>query len=121
MRTRQKWVGIIVVLAALLCASAGVGHAWGGGHGFDGHGFDGHGFHHGFRDFGGVHRFGVPRIGIGISPFWWPYGGAYPYPYAYPPVVVAPLPYMPRPYHTRREDKPEAQPARRKDTRTPVR
>jgi hypothetical protein len=92
MRTKQKWVGIIVVLAALLFASAGVGHAWGGGHGFGGHGFGFHGFHHGFHHFGGFHRFGGPRIGIGIGPFWGPYWGAYPYPYAYPPVVVTPPP-----------------------------
>jgi hypothetical protein len=39
MRTRQKWVAIIVVLAALFFASAGVGQAVGGGHGFGGHGF----------------------------------------------------------------------------------
>ena len=82
MRTRQKWVGSIVVLAVLLFASAGVGHAWGGGRGFGGHGF-----HHGF---------GGPRIAIGIGPFWGPYWGAYAYPYAYPPGVVAPpLVYAP--------------------------
>ena len=92
MRTRQKWVGIIVVLVALLILSAGPGHTWGGGHGFGGHGFGGHGFHHGFHDFRGFHRFGGPRIGIGIRPFWGPYWGAYPYPYAYPPGVVAPPP-----------------------------
>jgi hypothetical protein len=86
MRTRQKWVGIIVVLAALLLASAGPGHAWGGGHGF----------HHGFH--GGFHRFGGPRIGIGIGigPFGAPYWGAYPY-YPYPPVVVAPPPVVVQP------------------------
>jgi hypothetical protein len=87
MRTKQKWVGIIVVLAALLFASAGVGQAWGGGHGFGGHGFGGHGFHHGF------HRFGGPRVGLGIGlgvgPFW----GADPY----PPVVVAPPPVVAQP------------------------
>ena len=33
MRTRQKWMGIIVVLAVLLLASTGLGHARGGGHG----------------------------------------------------------------------------------------
>jgi hypothetical protein len=80
MRTRQKWVGSIVGLAVLLFATAGVGHAWGGGRGFGGHGF-----HHGF---------GGPRIAIGIGPFWgpyWgPYGYPYAYPYAYPPVVAVP-------------------------------
>jgi hypothetical protein len=85
MITRQKWVGSIVMLAALLFASAGVGHAWGGGRGFGGHEF-----HHGFH--GGFHRFGGPRIGIGIGlgPFWGPYWGPYAYPYAYPPVVAVP-------------------------------
>jgi hypothetical protein len=92
MRTKQKWVGIIVIIAALLFASSGVGQAWGGGHGFSGHGF-----HHGFHEFGGFHRFGGPRIGIGISPFWGPYWGPYAYPYAYPPVGVAPPPVYPRP------------------------
>jgi hypothetical protein len=86
MRTRQKWVGIIVVSAALLLLSVGPGHTWGGGHGFGGHGFH-HSFHHGF---------GGPRIAIGIGPFWGPYGYAYAYPYAYPyayaypPVVSQP-------------------------------
>jgi hypothetical protein len=80
MRTRQKWVGIIVVLAALLILSAGLGYAWDGGHGFH----------------GGFHWFGGPRIGIGIGPFWAPYWGAYPY-YPYPPVVVAPPPVVVHP------------------------
>jgi hypothetical protein len=95
MRTRQKWMGIIVVLAVLLLVSAGLGHARGGGHGFGGHMFGGHGFgergfrgdgfgEHGFRDFhegfhggfddgfrefGGFHRFGDPRT------FVEPFGG----------------------------------------------
>jgi hypothetical protein len=78
--TRQTWMGIIVVLAALLLASAGPSHAW------RGHG----GVHRGFH--GGFHRFGGPRIGIGIGigPFWAPYWAPYAYPYAYPPVVIAP-------------------------------
>ena len=85
---RQQWVWIIVFLAALLFASVVPGHTWRG---------RGHGFH-------GGHRFGGPRIGIGIGPFWgtywewgpyWPsyaYLNAYPYayPYAYPPVVRQP-------------------------------
>ena len=87
MRTRRKWVGIIVVLATLLLSSAGPGYAWRGG------------WH-------GGHGWGGPRvgIGIGIGPFWGPYWGpywggywrpyaypyAYPYGYAYPPVVAAP-------------------------------
>ena len=36
-------MGIIVVLAVLLLASTGLGHARGGGHEFGGHGFGGHG------------------------------------------------------------------------------
>jgi hypothetical protein len=75
----RRWVGIIVVMTALLLGGAGVGHAWGGGHGFGGHGF-----HHGFHHFGRFHGFGGARIGIGIGPFWGPYWD----PYAYPPVVV---------------------------------
>ena len=77
---RSTWMGIIVMLAALLMASAGSSYAW-GGRGFGG-------FHRGF------HRFGGPRIAIGVGPFWGPYWGpyAYPYgyPYGYPPTVVAP-------------------------------
>ncbi len=84
--TRQTWMAIIVVLAALLLASAGPSYAW------RGHG----GFHRGFH--GGFHRFGGPRIGIGIgigiAPFWAPYWAPYAYPYAYPPVVVAPPPQV---------------------------
>jgi hypothetical protein len=70
--TRQTWMGIIVVLAALPLAGAGPSDAWGGPGGF----------HHGF------HRFGGPRIGIGPlrAPYWAPYA----YPSASPPVVVAP-------------------------------
>ena len=90
MRTRQKWMGILGVLAVLLLASAGLGHARGGGHGFGGHGFGDHGFGEqgfrgdgfgeqgfrdfhegfhggfddGFREFGGFQRFGDPRIGV---------------------------------------------------------
>ena len=96
MSTRQKWVGIIVVLVALLFASAGVGQARGGGHGFGGHGFH-QGFHQGFHHFGGVHRFGGPRIGIGISPFWGPYCGPYAYPMRVRRGLWLPLPSMPHP------------------------
>jgi hypothetical protein len=86
---RQAWMGIIVILATLLLATAVPGHTWGGAHGFRGaHGFGG------FHRFGGFHGFGGPRIAIGIGPLWGPYWGPYPspyaYPYAYPPVVAAP-------------------------------
>jgi hypothetical protein len=60
MRTRQKWMGIIVVLAVLLLASTGLGHARGGGHGFGGHGFGEEGF--GGHEFGG-HGFGEDGLG----------------------------------------------------------
>jgi hypothetical protein len=53
MRTRQKWMGIIVVLAVLLLASTGLGHARGGRHGFGDDEFGGHrfrGFHERFHD-----------------------------------------------------------------------
>jgi len=125
MGTRQKWVGTIVILAALLVASAGPVQAWRGGHGFRGHGFRGHGFHrgfhghgfrghgfrhgfhHGFRGHGfrhGFHHgFRGPRVGIGIGigvgPFWGSYGGWRPYwpTYAYRPVVVTPPPVIVQP------------------------
>ena len=86
---RSTWMGLIVMLAVLLVASAGPSAAW-GGRGFGG--FHG-GFHRGFHGFGG------PRIaiGVGIGSFWGPYWGPYAYPYGYPygypyayPPVVAP-------------------------------
>jgi hypothetical protein len=112
MRTRQKWVGIIVVLAALLILSAGPGYARPGGHGGGGHGGSWHGGHgggrhggHGWGGHGGKwhggkwhqgHRWAGPRVGIGIGlgpfwgPYWGPYWGSYAYPYVYPPVVTVP-------------------------------
>jgi hypothetical protein len=102
MRTRQKWRGIIVVVAVLLLASTGLGYAAGGGHGFGGHGFEGHGvrgFHGGFHH--GFHRFGGPRVGIGIglAPFGAPYWGAYPYdPYPSQPLSIEPAP-APSPWY----------------------
>jgi hypothetical protein len=112
MGTRQKSVGIIVILVVLLFISIMPGYAERGrhgvgGHGFRGHEFRGHGFRghefrgHGFRGhkfrghgFRGPHRFGGPRVFIRPSivvPFgayWAPYWE----PYGYPPVVVAPSP-----------------------------
>src|SRR5262245_7090808 len=89
----RRWVRIIVVMAALLLGSAGVGHAWG----------DFHGFHHGFHDFGHFHQFGGPPIGIGIGPFWGPYWDPYVYPpvvvQSPPPVVVQPSPPQASWYH----------------------
>src|SRR5205823_3275075 len=99
---RSKWLGTIVLLAALLVASAGPSYAW-RGRGFGGfHGGRGFGGFHGGRGFGGFHggfhrgfhRFGGPQIAIGVGPFWgpdWgPYAYPYGYPYGYPPTVVAP-------------------------------
>jgi hypothetical protein len=64
---RQQWMGIIGMLAALLLASAGPGHAW-----------------HGRHRFGGLHVFIGPPIVAPFEPYWAPYG--------YPPVVVEPPP-----------------------------
>jgi hypothetical protein len=101
MRTRPKWVGILVMLAVLLCLSTLPGYADRGGHGSRGHGFKGHGhrghgshhsFHHGFRG-------PRVRVGIGLGTVWGPYwdGGPY-WPYdADPPVVVAPPPVVVQP------------------------
>ena len=70
---RVKGIGISVLLAALLVASAAPSWAWGG------------------RGYGGVHRFGGPRIVVGIGgPFWGPYAYPSSAPYTYPPVVVVP-------------------------------
>jgi hypothetical protein len=114
METRPKWVGLLVILAVLLCLSTLPGDADRGGHGSRGHGFRGHGhrhkghgfhhgFHHGFKGHGhrghGAHhgfhhgyRGPRVRVGIGLGTFWGPYWGGEPYwPYeAYPPVVAPP-------------------------------
>jgi hypothetical protein len=60
-------MGMMVMLAALLLASAVPGHAWRGG---------------------GV--FISPSIVVPFGPFWGPYWT----PYTYPPVVVAPPPQV---------------------------
>jgi hypothetical protein len=94
---KQQWVGMIVMLAALLVANAGTGHAWRGG-GFHG-GFH-HGFHHGFP-----HAHARFFFGVGIGPFWpyaygypsayaYPYAYPYGYPSAYPPVIVPSAPQI---------------------------
>jgi hypothetical protein len=70
MSTRAKWVGIVLIVAVLLLASAGPGQAWRGG---------------------GV--FISPSIVVPFGPFWGPSWGAYP---AYPPVVVQPSPSQPQ-------------------------
>ena len=87
-RKGQQWMGGILILAIVLCASVVPGHARrGGGHGFHGghrgggHGWRGHG-HYGKHSWGGV------GVSIGVGSSWWPYG--YPYvgsswwPYSYP-------------------------------------
>jgi hypothetical protein len=95
MGTRPKWVGILVILAVLLCISTLPGYADRGRHGYKGHAYKshgyrghwhrGHGFHHGVRG-------PRVRVGIGLGTFWGPSWGGGPYwpHYAYPPVVVAP-------------------------------
>ena len=98
MRTWQKWVGIMLVVAALLFASAGLGEARRGGHGFRGHRHHHHSFHHGHKHGHRSARVGI-GIGIGLGPFWGPYWPRY----AYPPVVVSPPPVViqappPQPY-----------------------
>ena len=97
MGTRQKWIGMIALVATLLLGSAVPGHTDRGGHGggwhrgsWRGGGWHGHGWHGGTR----------VGIGIGIGPFWGPYWGGYwrpyaygypyAYPYGYPPVVTVP-------------------------------
>jgi hypothetical protein len=112
MGTRQKWLGVIVIVAALLMGSAGLGDARQGGHGGRGHGGGWHGggghrggwhgghggkWHegkwHGGKWHGG-HGWRGPRVGIGIGlgsywgpywgPYWGGYWGGYWRPYAYP-------------------------------------
>ena len=104
-RKRQQWMGGILILAIVLCASVVPGHARrGGGHGFhgghrsSGHSFHGghrgggHGFHggHGWRGHGhyGKHSWGGVGVSIGVGSYWWPYGypyvGSYWWPYSYP-------------------------------------
>jgi hypothetical protein len=101
MGTRQKWVGTIVILAALLFISSMPGYAGRGRHEFRGHEFRGHEFrgsHHGFRGshhgFRGPHRVGGLRVfirpsivvpfGLHGAPHWGSYG--------YLPVVITPSP-----------------------------
>ena len=64
---QRKWMGIIVMLAALLALTAVPGYAR-------------------------VSVFIGPGIVFPFGPFWAPYWEPYAYPYAYPPVVVAPPP-----------------------------
>ena len=102
MGTRQKWVGILVMVVGLVLLGADFGHTDRGGHGdrgHRGHGFRGH--HHRHHRF--HHRHRGPRVGIGIGlglgTFWGPDWGWGPYwpRYAYPPVVVAPPPVVVQP------------------------
>ena len=97
MRTQQKWIGMIVMLAALLLISAVPGHTDYGGDGYRGHGYRGREYRgHGYRGHGhrGPYRYGGPRVFISprlvvpFGPYWRPYWE----PYGYPPVVVAPSP-----------------------------
>jgi hypothetical protein len=92
MGTRQKWVGIIVILAGLLLISPVPGYTDRGGHGFKGHGFKGHGHrghgHRGSHWHGGPRFFISPRVVVPFGSYWRPYWE----PYGYPPVVIAPSP-----------------------------
>jgi hypothetical protein len=114
----QQWVGIIVILATMLFASAIPGHTrsggghGGGGRGFhSGHGWGGRGFHggHGWggRGFHGGRGWGGVGVSIGVGPYWglygypyaypygYPYGYPYAYPYTYPPqIYVQPSPQL---------------------------
>jgi hypothetical protein len=100
MGTRQKWVGILVMVVGLVLLGADFGHTDRGGHGdrgHKGHGFRGHHHRHHHHHHRFHHRHRGPRVGIGIGlglgTFWgpdWPY-------YAYPPVVVAPPPVVVQP------------------------
>ena len=91
----RQWVGVIIILATMLFASAIPGHTrsggghGGGGHGFHGgHGRGGRGFHggHGWggRGFHGGRGWGGVGVSIGVGPYWGLYGYPYGYPYAYP-------------------------------------
>ena len=82
---RQKWIGMVVLLAVLLVTSAEPGYAWRGGRGFR---HAGHGFRH------GRHVFIRPHVVFPIGPFWTPYWGPYWEPYGYPSVVVTPVPQV---------------------------
>ena len=88
----QQWMGVIVILATMLFASAIPGYTWGGG----GHGGGGHGFHggHSFRGghgFHGGHGWGGVGVSIEVGPYWWPYGYPYAYPYVYPYTYSPPI------------------------------
>jgi hypothetical protein len=97
METRPKWVGILVMLAVLLCISTLPGHADRGGHGDKGHAYTSHGHRgHGHRGHDFHHGLRGPRVrvGIGLGTVWGPaWGGGPDWPRdAYPPVVIAPSP-----------------------------
>jgi hypothetical protein len=78
MRTQQKWIGMIVMLAALLLISAVPGHTDRGGHGYRGHGYRDHG-HRGPYRYGGPRVFISPRLVVPFGPYWRPYWEPYGY------------------------------------------
>jgi hypothetical protein len=96
MRRRQKWIGVLVLIAVLLVISTAPGYADRDGHGSKGHGYRSHGHrshgHGGHWHKGHRHReprvFVSPRIVVPFGAYWRPYWEPYPY----PPVVVAPAP-----------------------------
>ena len=87
MRRRQRWIGVLVMIAVLLVISAVPGHADRGGHGYKGHGHGGHGHRghwhkrHGHQ---GPRVFISPRVVVPFGAYWEPY----------PPVVMAPPPQV---------------------------
>ena len=94
--TLPPWVGGLILLTTVLCASAIPGYTWrGGGHGGGGHGFHGghgrhgvHGGHWGYRGHGGHgfyggHGWGGVGVNIDVGPYWGAYWRPYGYPYSY--------------------------------------
>jgi hypothetical protein len=97
MGARQKWAGILVMIAVLLLIGALPGYTDRGGHGYRGHGsrgheYRGHGYrghgHRGWHRHGGVRVFIRPSIIVPFGAYWGPHWE----PYDDPPVVVAPSP-----------------------------
>ncbi len=78
-------IGWLLVLALVVCGSAGSADARGRSHRFPGH----HGFRRHHRFFAS-HVFIAPSVVAPFGPYWEPYWDPYRRPYAYPPVIAAP-------------------------------